>query len=301
MEAIMSSEHAELKITEGKIPFKGYHTWFKRVGESVSGKLPLLVLHGGPGATHNYLESLYPIAESGRELIYYDQLGCGNSPVDEGPDFYNINLWVEEVAVVRKALDLDKVHILGQPFGATILIDYAATQPKGVQSIILSSPHASYITVEREIGRLLNLMPQDMRIAIKNGIANKDYDSPEFLAASDEFYRRHIINVDSVPDYVEYSTAHFGPAYEIMQGKTEFDLGTLKGFDLTDRFAKIDIPTLLVSGTDDTATPLHVKEIFDGIKGSKWELLEGTHFVQLEQQEKFNRIVDAFMDDNEKR
>jgi pimeloyl-ACP methyl ester carboxylesterase len=102
--------------------------------------------------------------------------------------------------------------------------------------------------------------------------------------------------VDPLPDYVAYSIANFGPAYEVMQGHTEFDIsGTLKGFDLSDRLYQIDVPTLIVSGTDDEATPLNVKGILDRIPGSRWELLEGTHFVQLEQQEEFNRIVETFI------
>jgi len=93
--------------TEGYIPFKGYKTWYKIVGEKEeSGKLPLLLLHGGPGACHDYLWSLAAMADTGRRVIFYDQIGCGNSHIDGSkPEMWTVDLYVEEVDAVRKALD----------------------------------------------------------------------------------------------------------------------------------------------------------------------------------------------------
>src|SRR5207245_268819 len=104
----------------------------------------LLTLHGGPGAAHDYLESLDAIAATGRRVIYYDQLGCGNSglPVP-APDWWTIPLYVEEVGVVREALGLDRVHLLGQSWGGMLAQEYALTQPAGLASLILASTLAS--------------------------------------------------------------------------------------------------------------------------------------------------------------
>src|SRR5574341_433525 len=93
------------QITEGYIPFKSYRTWYKIVGnQDAPGKLPLLCLHGGPGASHDYLESLSAMVATGRRVIFYDQLGCGNSHIPvSNPSLWTMELYVEEVNVVRRA------------------------------------------------------------------------------------------------------------------------------------------------------------------------------------------------------
>jgi proline-specific peptidase len=136
------------KITEGTIPFKGYHTWYRRAGPPGQGKIPLLVLHGGPGVTHSYMKSLDDLAEQGRELIYYDQIGCGNSPGPDDDDFYSMELFEEELAT------LQEVHILGQSWGGMLLMGYMITKkPRGVKSIVLSCAPAS---IPRAMIEILN-------------------------------------------------------------------------------------------------------------------------------------------------
>src|SRR4051812_36273072 len=112
-------------IHEGTIPFKGYQTWYRIVGDvEEPGKLPLLCLHGGPGFCYDYLESLDAMADSGRRVIYYDQLGCGNShlPVS-APEMWTPQLFVEEIDVVRAALGLDRIHLLGQSWGGMLAME----------------------------------------------------------------------------------------------------------------------------------------------------------------------------------
>src|SRR3954451_19393672 len=132
-------------IKEGYIPFKGYQTWYRIVGDGEApGKLPLLCLHGGPGACHDYLEALDAMADRGRRVIYYDQLGCGNSHIDVSkPEMWTVPLYVEEVDVVRRALGLDRIHLLGQSWGGMLAMEYMFTQPKGVASVTISNSPAS--------------------------------------------------------------------------------------------------------------------------------------------------------------
>ncbi len=119
--------------SEGKIPFKGYETWYRVYGEAEApGKLPLLCLHGGPGAAHDYLESLSAMANTGRRVIFYDQLGCSRSSIPESrPEMWTVDLYIEEVNAVRAALGLDHVHVLGQSWGGMLAMEYALTQPAG--------------------------------------------------------------------------------------------------------------------------------------------------------------------------
>ncbi|MDR1775428.1 MAG: proline iminopeptidase-family hydrolase [Actinomycetes bacterium] len=294
---------ADVKITEGKVPFKGFETWYQRVapaGGADAGKTPLLTFHGGPGCLHNYLKSLDELAEKyGREVIYYDQLGCGNSPGGDA-DLWDTTLWVEEVDVMREALGLDQVHLLGQSWGGMLAMQYALTQPKGVKSMVVASSPASIPLWVEEANRLLGYMPPDQKAAIEKGIADEVYDSPEYLEASDEFYRRHVVALDPMPDYVAYSFDNMGEVYITMQGYNEFMvIGKLADWDITDRLGEITIPTLLTSGHADEATPLIVKEIYDRIPGARWELLRGTHLVHVEQKEVFNRIVEDFFEEHD--
>src|SRR5436305_3268904 len=106
---------------EGFIPFRGHQIWYRIVGEGEAhGKLPLLTLHGGPGAAHDYLESLEAVAETGRRVIFYDQLGCGKSPAPSNPAMWTVDLYLQEIDVVRGALGLDRLHILGQSWGGML-------------------------------------------------------------------------------------------------------------------------------------------------------------------------------------
>jgi proline-specific peptidase len=285
------------KVTEGTIPFKGYRTWYRRVGSPEPGKIPLLVLHGGPGVTHSYMKSLDDLAEKGRELIYYDQIGCGNSPGPEGADFYSIELFKEELAAVIKALGLQEVHILGQSWGGMLLMDYMITQkPRGVKSIVISSSPASMPLFESEINRLVSWLPPDAAAAIEKGMKEGKYDAPDFLAASDLYYSRYVVNLDPLPDYVAYSFENESNVYIIMQGYTEFMvIGKLKGWDVTDRLHEITVPSLLVSGVSDEVTPLLVKQEYDRIPNSQWHLLPGTHLVHVEQRDTYNRLVEEFL------
>jgi proline-specific peptidase len=283
------------QISEGTVPFKGYHTWYRRVGSCVPGKYPLLVLHGGPGACHNYLKSLEGIAAYGRELIFYDQLGCGHSTIPSNPDLWTVDLYKEELDVIRNALKLDRVHILGQSWGGMLAMEYALTQPKGVISMVVASSPASMDIWVSEANRLIDYLPGEMREALKTGEATEVRDTPEYQAAFNEYYHRHVCMLDPYPDFIAQSLNNMGEPYGVMQGSGEFVVtGKLKGWDITDKLSTITIPTLLTSGVMDEATPLIVKEIYDRIPGCEWELLLGTHMVHAELSEQYNRLVEDF-------
>ena len=134
---------AEVSSREGLIEFRGHNVWYRIAGDSEGpGKLPLLCLHGGPGAPHDYLEPLEEMAAEGRRVIFYDQLGCGNSDQPHDPSMWTVDLFVEEVGVVRRALGLERVHILGQSWGGMLAMEYALTQPEGLASLIVADSPA---------------------------------------------------------------------------------------------------------------------------------------------------------------
>src|SRR3712207_2753130 len=103
-----------MKIQEGYMPFKGYKTYYRIVGEGSPERKPLLLLHGGPGSTHNYFELFDSLANEGRMIISYDQLGCGNSFVEGHSELWNASTWIEELQCLRAHLHLGELHLLGQ-------------------------------------------------------------------------------------------------------------------------------------------------------------------------------------------
>lgn len=291
-----------MKIEEGYIPFEGYDTYYRIVGENDPGRLPLLALHGGPGSAHNYLESLDGIAEKyGRQVIYYDQSGCGKSVTPDRPDVWNVEFFERELVEVRRALDLNGLHILGQSWGGMLAMQYATHRPAGVASMIVASSPADTKLWVKEANRLRSYMPEEMQEALAQADVDGDYDRPEVVAASDEYYRRHVCKLDPYPDFVNASFDQMGEVYMVMQGASEFVMtGKLKDWDITDDLHKICIPTLITSGQVDEATPLVIKPQLDNIPDARWALIEGgTHLCHAEYPEEYNAIIEDFMREHE--
>jgi L-proline amide hydrolase len=294
------------KITEGTIPFKGYHTWYRIVGEKEEpGKLPLLALHGGPGACHDYLESLDGIADSGRRVIYYDQLGCGNSHIDQSkPDMWTIPLYVEEVDVVRKALGLERIHLFGSSWGGMLEMEYMFTQPKGIASLTIASSPASMIQWVSEANRLREQLPPEVQAALLKHEAAGTTDSKEYTDAMQVFYDRHVCRVVPNPEYVQRSFAKLGQwpeVYNTMNGPSEFHvIGTIKNWDVRARLPEIHAPTLITSGEFDECTPLIAETVHKGIPGSKWVMLDGcSHCAHAEDPARYNQLLTEFISQHE--
>jgi L-proline amide hydrolase len=293
-------------ITEGKIPFHGYHTWYRIVGDGeAEGKYPLLALHGGPGACHDYLISLDAIAQSGRRVIYYDQLGCGNSAIgDSRPEMWTPALFVEEIDHVRQALGLDKVHLLGQSWGGMLAMEYMITQPKGVISLTIASSPASMEQWVSEANRLRSKLPQDLQATLTYHEAEGTIDHPDYQAATAEFYARHVCTIVPNPDFVARSFEKLGAnpeVYYTMNGPTEFHvIGTLKHWNIIDRLPEINAPTLVTSGKYDEATPLISGTVYTGIPGARWVTFDhSAHMAHVEEPERYMRVLNDWLAENE--
>ena len=292
--------------TEGKIPFKGYETWFRVYGEGeAAGKLPLLCLHGGPGAAHDYLVSLAAMAETGRRVIFYDQLGCSRSSIPVSrPEMWTVDLYIEEVNAIRIALGLDHVHVLGQSWGGMLAMEYALTQPAGMESLIVASSPASMIQWVQEANRLRADLPPDVQSALLKHEAAGTFHDPEYVEAMHAFYDRHVCRVVPNPDYVtrSFDSIAINPeVYYTMNGPSEFHvIGTLKEWNIIDRLGEIRVPTLVTSGRFDEATPLVAGTVHDGIAGSRWEIFEASsHMPHAEEPERYMAVLNEFLDDVE--
>ncbi len=289
-----------MSATEGTIPFRGLETWYRVVGDGEGpGKLPLLLLHGGPGAPHDYLESLEAVAGTGRRAIFYDQLGCGNSSRSD-ESLWNVETFVDEVGAVRDALDLERVHLFGSSWGGMLAMEYALTKPSGLASLVISSSPASIPLWAEETQRLRSELPADVQRTLDEQEAAGTTDSPEYQAASMDFYKRHVCRLEPWPDGVARTFAKMeedSEVYLYMQGPNEFVItGTLSDWDITNRLAEIDAPTLVTTGRYDECTPKQAEIVHRGIAGSEWVVFEnGSHMQFAEEPERYLEVLDDFL------
>ncbi len=288
-------------IKEGYIRFRKFKTWYRVVGSgNRPEKLPVLFLHGGPGATWDCFEPLQSLAENGRKLVFYDQLGGGNSDVPEDPSIHSISLFLEEMEVIRSALGLDRFHLLGHSWGGMLAMEYALTWPVGLVSLILANTGASAPQWAAETRRLVDDMPPEFRQAVYQHEAAGTTDSEEYLQAQREFSRRHLSRrIEPRPDCIRRMNEKFGvKVYHAMWGPSEFCvIGKLKEWDITDRLGDIRMPTLILSGRYDEATPAIAETLQRGIPGSEWVLFENSgHFPQLEETELYLRVLNRFLE-----
>lgn len=267
-----------MEIFEHTIPFMGYETFYRTVGRR-NDKAPLVLLHGGPGSSHNYFEVLDELAEkSDRQIIMYDQLGCGNSSIpDDKPELYTKETWVKELENLREKLHLHDIHLLGQSWGGMLAIIYMCDyHPQGVHSVILSSTLSSASLWSKELHRMIKYLPVEEQAAIHRAEITNNFSDPAYLKANDHFMNQHAIDMTKTwPELVMRKKKSGSIAYETAWGPNEYTPeGNLHDYEYTDELAKITVPTLITSGTDDLCTPYVAKTMKDHIENSCWELFE---------------------------
>ena len=276
----------------------GYRVWTRSVGGgAIDAVPPLLVLHGGPGVPHDYLENLVSLASPRQRVVFYDQLGCGRSDRPDDPGRWKLPRFVAELDRVRAALGLGHVVLLGQSWGGMLAIEYMLTRPAGVAGLILSNTTPSAPLFEREARRLLSLLPAEVRETIRRCEAGHAFSSAEYQAAMMVYYARHVIRVQPMPDFVARSFAGVGQPYFVMWGKSEFNVtGNLRDWDRTARLGEIAAPVLVLSGEHDESTPLVNQVLVDGIRGARWHLMPGcSHFCHVEAPEAYRTLVTEFL------
>jgi L-proline amide hydrolase len=284
---------------EGTIPFLGLETWYRVVGEDTPGKLPLLCLHGGPGSGHDYLEPMEDLA-TGRRAIFYDQLGSGRSPAPSDPSRWTVELYLDELSAVREALGLERIHLLGQSWGGMLSAEIAVRRPAGLKSVAICNSPASMELWMAGAAELRAQLPPDTQAALTRHEEAGTVTDPEYLEATDEFYRRHLCRVVPMPqDLVDTiaQTEAEPTVYHTMNGPNEFHvLGTLRGWSIIDRLPEITAPTLVIAGEFDEATPATWQPYVDHISGAESQVFPDTsHCSHLEKPEEFRAVVAAFL------
>ena len=286
-----------MEPTEGHVKILGFDLFYRTYGRPTKGTI--LCLHGGPGATHDYLLSLEDLAQFGYRVVLIDQLGCGKSARPRGTALYTIAHNVEEVEGVRKALQLGKVHLMGSSYGGALAIATALKYQRNLRSLVITGGLASVPLTVREMRRLVNRLPPKTRATLAKYEAREDYENPEYLAAVDVFYRRHVCRLPIWPREVTYSFEHLSrPVYFTMNGPNEFTIiGTIRDWDVTDQLPTIRIPTLVTVGRYDEVTPRVAESIHRGIRGSKLVRFEkSAHLAMWEERSHYIGVVRDFLD-----
>lgn len=281
----------------GYVSVTGGKVWYRIVGAD-NKAIPLLVLHGGPGAPHDYLEPLEALCDE-RPVIFYDQLGCGNSDKPDDISLWTVEHFVEELALIREALQLKKVHILGQSWGSMLAVDYMLTRkPAGVVSLILSAPCLSVSRWIKDQRVYLSELPQDMQKTILECEAAGDFSSDGYQEAMMYFYNLHLCRLDPWPDCLNRTFAKLEHAvYEHMCGPSEFTItGTLKDYERAEKLKEIHVPVLFTCGRYDEATPASTRYYHESLPGSEIVIFEdASHAHHIEKTAEYLKVVRGFL------
>ena len=289
-------------MSEGTVSFGEAQTWYRVTGDLRPGDsaapAPLLVLHGGPGAAHDYLLSLTDLADT-RPVVHYDQLGNGRSThyPDRGAEFWTVDLFVRELHNLVDALGIaGRHHVLGQSWGGFLAEEYALTQPAGLHALVLADTAASFPDFVTEANRLRALLPPEVEATLRRHEEAGTTDDPEYEAACMVFYQRHLCRLDPWPDEVVEAFAWIErdpTVYHTMNGPSEFHvIGSIRDWQVKDRLHEIRVPTLIVSGRHDEATPALQQVLHDGIVGSEWVVFEdSSHTPHVEERERYMQVV----------
>lgn len=294
-----------MKITDGYVPFHEYKTYYRVTGDLSSGKTPLLLLHGGPGSTHNYFEVFDQLAEeTGRPIVMYDQIGCGKSSIPDDKNIYTAATWVDELQTLREYLGLKSVHLLGQSWGGMLEIIYMCDYaPKGIKSMILASTLSSSQLWAQEQHRMIKFMSLVDQTAISHAEATNDFTAPDYLVANDHFMEQHASGpvTDESPEYLRREKIFGDVAYETAWGPNEYyPTGNLKDYDYTNKLQKIDTPTLVTSGTDDLCTPLIAKTMYDQLPNAEWTLFaHSRHMVFIDETDAYMKRLSKWLEEND--
>jgi L-proline amide hydrolase len=287
----------------GTMQWKHGSTWYRVIGNLKSKMTPAVVIHGGPGAPHNYvLGIVHLIAMTGRPVIVYDQMGCGQSTHlnDKPSEFWTVDLFKEELNLLLKELKISKKYILvGQSWGGILSFAHAVEKPKGLKGLVIANSLASVPKWLPEIERLVSELPSVHRKAVRKGLKDKNYTSPEFEAANDFFTLRHLVRVPMTTDVAEaFSQLAVNPTvYAAMWGPVEFaPIGSLSTWDVEDQLKKINVPTLLINGKFDEVTPKTQRRLVKKIKGAEWVCLPySSHLAWVEEPAVWISAVSDFL------
>lgn len=296
-----------IKMIKINTPKGDFKVWTKRVGNNPTKKV--LLLHGGPGMTHEIYECFdgyFP--QENIEYYYYDQLGSYYSDQPDDLSLWDLPRFVEEVEQVRIALGLDKdnFYLYGQSWGGILAMEYALKYQDNLKGLVISNMMASipdYMKYSDEV--LAPKLPPEVLAEIMEYENAEDYSNERYMElVVNHYYTRHILRMDPEkwPDPINRGFKHLNPdVYVTMQGPSEFGVkgdATLKAWDVKDQLHKIKVPTLTIGAEYDTMDPKHMEWISNEVKNGRYlHCPNGSHLCQFDDQKNFFKGLTKFIKD----
>jgi len=294
----LGARAADIPSTEGYAPVPGGRIYWRRFG---SGKrTPLLTLHGGPGAAHNYLLSTQALADE-RPVIFFDQLGCGKADAPSDESIYTIQRSVEELDAVRAALGLEQVILFGHSWGTLLAIEYLCQgRGKGVEKLILGGATASIPQAVAGMQRLIGSLPDGFADKLHGLERGGKTGTPEYAALTQRFYDNFVLRTAPTPDALaSFDALSRSIAYRVMNGPNEFTItGAIRDWDRRKDLRAVTQKTLLVTGEFDEMTLDCHTTIRDGIAGdARLAVMTGcSHLTMVEKPDAHQALLRAFLD-----
>ncbi|MFO8053292.1 MAG: proline iminopeptidase-family hydrolase [Candidatus Omnitrophota bacterium] len=286
-------------MNKGFIDTKGGKIWYSVYGKKKK-KIPLLVLHGGPGFL-SMPEVIKNLSDQ-RPVYFYDQLGCGRSDKAADKSFYSVKNYINELVEVRKQLGLEKVYLMGFSWGTMLICSYLLTKkPKGIKGLLLSGPYLSSPRWHADQRENITNLASDFKKVIEDAEKKKEYGK-KYEKAMMHYYQKHVCRLKPWPKYLQDAFAKLNmDVYLTMWGPSEFTItGTLKNHDLLPELAKIKQPVLLTCGDYDEAGVKTVKDYQMNFRNASMAVLpNSSHLHHLEKPELYLQIVRNFLKETE--
>ncbi len=294
-----------VKMIPVTTPKGTFRVWTKRIGNNPDVKL--LLLHGGPGATHEYFEAFDSyLPAAGIEYYYYDQLGSAYSDQPDAPELLDIARFVDEVEQVRKVLGLNRnnFYLLGHSWGGLLALEYALKHQQNLKGLVISNMMASIPAYNEYAKRsLMPTMDQNALAEIKAIEAKKAYDSPRYMELlMQHHYVNHLLRMpaDQWPDPVNRAFKHLNPkVYVPMQGPSELGAsGIIEKWDRVADLPKVAVPTLVIGSRHDTMDPAHMEMMANQVQKGRYLLCaSGSHMSMYDDQKTYMDGVVRFIRD----
>lgn len=295
-----------IKMIPIETPKGTFNVWTKRMGNNP--KMKVLLLHGGPGGTHEFFENFdgyLPNEEI--EYIYYDQLDSYYSDKPNDSTLWTTEHFVEEVEQVRKALNLNKdnFYLLGQSWGGILAMEYALKYQDNLKGLVISNMMASIPEYEKYAAEVLGpQLPPEVYKEIKAMEAAEDFGNPRYTElVTQHYYPKHVLHkpLEEWPEFLNRAFSHLNPAiYIYMQGYSEFGVtgnATLKGWDVSSRLSELKIPTLMIGGTYDTMDPKYMEWMSTEVQNGRSLTTQSAHISQYDDPEVYFSGLIQFIKD----
>ena len=289
----------DLTYKEGRAAVEGGSIWYQVVSdEATQLKTPLLVVHGGPGFSHDYLNVLIKIAHD-RPVIFYDQLGCGHSAIADN----NNSLWTKEryqreLETLVEALHLQQLHLLGHSWGGALAADYAINHPDTVKSLTFASPLLSAVMWKKDTQQLLKQLPQEMQQAIRTNEEQGTFDAEDYRQAAETYAQLCICRMKEWPKTIVTAIAQKNmDIYQTMWGPSEFMItGNLNQVDTIREVTKLTMPILFTCGKYDEVRPETLASIVQHVPQGQLVIYpHSAHMAFLEETDDYIKNLRLFL------